>query len=95
MKQATFDLLDQVPTTIGDNKEDPVFKSIRKEVEKEEWVKKSDIRFREEGHVYFGEIFIVPVKEYKLTDKVESLQKKIYSLNWRIYDVTIMLVNEL
>jgi cation diffusion facilitator family transporter len=95
LKQATFDLLDQVPTRVADNREEPIFKKIKREVEKEQWVKKCDVRFREEGHVYFGEIFIIPEREYKLTEKVETLQNKILSMDWRVFDVTIMLVKEI
>jgi cation diffusion facilitator family transporter len=95
LKQSTFDILNQVPTRVEDNKEEPIFKKIKREVEKEQWVKKCDIRFREEGHVYFGEIFIVPEREYRLPERIENLKNKLESMNWRVFDVTIMIVKEL
>lgn len=95
LKQAVFDLMNQVPKLIQNKKTDPIFAKVRKEIEKESWVKQAEVRFRQEGHIYFGEAFIIPSKEDRLTDRIEVLKKKLLDINWRIFDVTITVVREL
>ncbi|HLN56166.1 MAG TPA: cation transporter [Bacteroidales bacterium] len=95
LRQAVFDLMNQIPKLIQNKKEDPIFDKIKKEVEKESWIKTSGIRFRQEGHIYFGEVFIVPAREDRLTERMELLKKKLLELNWRVFDVTLTLVKEL
>jgi cation diffusion facilitator family transporter len=95
IKEATLDLMNQTPHMVENHKIDPVFKKIRKEAEKESWVKTAEVRFRQEGHVYFGEIFIVPSNEENITEKLEELRKKIIGMNWRVFDVVITLVKNL
>jgi cation diffusion facilitator family transporter len=94
IKQAVLDLMNQLPKLIRNKKTDPVFEKIRKEVEKESWVKSSKVRFRQEGHIYFGEIFINPLREDRITERIAELKTKIIEMNWRIFDVTITLVKE-
>jgi len=95
LKQAVFDLMNQVPTKIGSEDTDPVFLKIKKEVEKEEWVREAEVRFREEGHVFFGEIFIIPKSLDHVTERIQALHDKVIKINWKVFDVTIMLVKSL
>jgi cation diffusion facilitator family transporter len=94
LKEATLDLMNQTPKTVEEKKTDPIFQRIKIEIEKEVWVKEVRVRFRQEGHVYFGEAFIIPVSEDNITDKIEELKKRIIEMNWRIFDVTITLAKK-
>lgn len=95
LKQSVLDLMNQLPKTMDKKEPDPVFDRIKKETEKEDWVKKAEVRFRQEGHVYFGEIFIVASDHANLNHRTEELRKKLTSIDWRIFDLTIMVVEEL
>jgi cation diffusion facilitator family transporter len=95
LKQSVLDLMNQVPKLVESQKTDPLFARIKKEIEKEDWVKKAEVRFRQEGHVYFGEAFIIPSRETQLTENIEELRKKILNINWRIFDLTITVVRNL
>ena len=44
--------------------------------------------------LYFGEAFIIMVREDKLIEKIEDLKTKILAINWRIYDITITPVRD-
>lgn len=95
LKQAILDLMNQLPKTMEKKVPDPVFNRIKKEAESEKWVKKTGLRFRQEGHVYFGEIFIVADDSTNLQQKTEDLRKRLTSIDWRIFDLTIMIVKDL
>jgi cation diffusion facilitator family transporter len=95
LKQAILDLMNQEPKLIQNKKKDPVFSKIKKVIESESWVKAADIRFRQEGHIYFGEAFIIPSRQDNLTEKIQDLKEKIQDMNWRIFEITITLVKEL
>lgn len=95
LKIAVLDLMNQVPKEVEKEIADPIFEKIKKEIEKEDWVKEADVRFRQEGHVYFGEAFIVPEKEESLKDKIDVLKKRLLETSWRVYDLTITLVKNL
>lgn len=95
LKQSVFDLMNEVPTKIGSDERDPLFDLVEETVRKEKWVLKSDIRFREEGHVYFGEVFLVPEGTERATERTTALRDKLLKLHWKIFDVTIMLEKDL
>src|SRR3990167_5609221 len=59
-KQAILDLIDKIPQEIGEHKTDPIINDIKKCVEEESWIAEASVRLRDEGHVFFGEIFIKP-----------------------------------
>ena len=95
LKQAVFDLMNQIPKTADNKKDDPLLKEIKNLLDKEEWIKESKIRVREEGHIYFGEAFVIPKNERDLLPKIESTVNKISELNWLIYEFNIIPVRSL
>lgn len=94
VKTSILDLMDRRPVTVEKQKEDPLVEEIEQEVNSWNWVKAAKVRFREDGQVYFGEVFIVPGKNYNLqdiTDGYDKLRKK----HWKIHDLSIAPVKEL
>ena len=53
------------------------------------------MRLREEGHLYFGEAFVVLSDEANITETIEDALVQARGLDWRIYDVALMPVREL
>lgn len=92
LKQATLDLIDEVPKSLENNKKtDPLILEVKDIVRKEKWVDSIKLRFRDDGHVFFGEIFIVPKTEEVSIKVVKKLQDKIKKTHWRLHDIVIMI----
>ena len=68
---------------------DELLKSLR-EVP---WVKEADIRLREHGHVFFGEIFIIPRDEADPLARTRQVVELAHASDWRLHDVTVQLVD--
>ena len=90
LKQSILDLIDEVPKTLDGKHTDPLIEEVKKIVLKESWINSVHMRFREQGHVFFGEVFI-EVKQLNVNPtKILSLKNKIEGLHWRLHDITIM-----
>ncbi|GAA4400645.1 cation transporter [Nibrella viscosa] len=90
LKQAIFDLMDEIPKTVDNQTTDPLLDSIKSKLAGFAWIKDFRIRLREEGHIYLGEGFIVPNQEENLTLLIENAASEIQSLDWRIQEFVIM-----
>ncbi|MDX5346329.1 MAG: cation diffusion facilitator family transporter [Hymenobacteraceae bacterium] len=95
LKQAVFDLMDEVPKTVSKQKRDPLIDKVKESLSEKSWVKAVSIRLREEGHVYTGEGFVVPVSEQNLVQHIESAIEDVKKLDWRMQDFNIVPVKEL
>lgn len=95
LRQAIYDLMDQVPKTVNSQKTDPLIEDIKETLARQEWIEDFRIRLREEGHVYIGEGFVIPAREEKLTGHIEALAQEVQKLDWRIQEFVIMPVKEL
>jgi len=92
LKQATLDIIDEVPKSLENNKKnDPLILEVKEIVKKEKWVESSKLRFRDDCHVFFGEIFIIPKSALVSIEIVKKLQDKIKQHHWRLHDVVIMI----
>jgi len=59
------------------------------------WVEDVKVRLREEGHVYFGEIVVVPSTRQNLIENIEAAQDHLESLDWKLHELVIMPVSDL
>lgn len=94
-KHAVFGLLDETPTNVERDSIDPLIRKIKKYLQREAWVREVEIRVREDGHVYYGEAFIVPRSSAHLLENIEQARENIYKLSWRIHDFSICPVKKL
>jgi len=69
LKAATGDLMDSRPTVTDDSQLDPLPERLRSEVESLEWVSDCAVRVREEGHVFFADVQVVPSSDAELAVK--------------------------
>jgi divalent metal cation (Fe/Co/Zn/Cd) transporter len=90
LKQAVLDLIGEVPKTIDETKTDLLINEVKSLIKQESWIKSFKVRFRDEGHVFFGEIFIEPKENPLDVKKIDKLRKDIERYNWRLLDVVIM-----
>lgn len=91
LKTSILDLMDRHPVKVSDQKNDDLVEEIRDFVQSWGWVKDTDVRFREQGQVYFGEIFVIPEPGTQdVQNHIETGLQKLEKFNWKIYQVSIM-----
>ncbi|MDQ3990740.1 MAG: cation transporter [Actinomycetota bacterium] len=95
VRTVVADLMDKAPTRVEGDAADPVPSRVENELRKLSWVADARVRLREEGHVYFGEAFVVPSDQRGLLANVESAGRMIRDLDWRLHDVVVAPVAEL
>lgn len=88
-RDAMKDLMEEMPKTYDNKNIHPVVKELHALASKQEWVKKAQVRMREHGMVFFGDIYIIPVSEEQLMDNIDELVKKAKSLDWKIEDLVV------
>jgi hypothetical protein len=65
-----------------------------------DWVERGAVRLREEGHVFTGEVLVVP-RASALADgeglmrSLEELAEHLLSLEWKVYDIVVVPVREI
>jgi divalent metal cation (Fe/Co/Zn/Cd) transporter len=93
---AVTDLIDETPKrTVDRNQLEPLPGELARHLERLDWVEKAEVRMREEGHVFFGEIFVVPrpapqMSAEQLSARIRELAETAKAFNWRVHDVTVM-----
>jgi len=97
LRQAVLDLMDQIPKTVNNQEDDPLMQQVKDYLLRKKWVREVEVRFREEGHIYVGEGFVVPEpgQADNLTQLIADTTEQITQINWRIHEFTIMPVKEL
>lgn len=90
LKQSILDLLDEIPKSLGSNSTDPLMAKVKSLIMKEDWVKSVELRFRDEGHVFFGDVFITPKNKDFSWEKIALLKNTIEQFDWRLQDIVIM-----
>jgi cation diffusion facilitator family transporter len=94
-KSSVLDLVDQKPQKVDRSGPDPVVDRVRERLCSYSWVRDADLRLRVNGHILFGEAFIVPTDDRDLTRHVEQAVREIRDLDWRLHDVSVTPVTRL
>lgn len=90
------DLLDRKPETVDHRADLPLDRQIVGALERLPWVRGAEVRLREAGHVFFGEVFVVPAPDTQdLLARVDEAAKVARGTDWRIVDVTVEAVKQL
>jgi len=95
LKVALADLMDKEPTVVDHSRTDPLPLWIKNELMLMDWVKDAEVRLREEGHVFIGEAFVVPVDDEDLLGRVERANRRLLELDWRLHELVIAPVREI
>lgn len=94
LKAVVGDLMDSRPKTVDDKAADPLTARTETELEKLGWVREATARLREEGHVFNGEVYVVPTSDEGLTERLADAQRSLKALDWRVGDVVIVPISE-
>jgi divalent metal cation (Fe/Co/Zn/Cd) transporter len=95
VRAAVHDLMDARPRRHDAREFHPIVTRMTDELERCEWVEDAAVRLREEGHVFTGEVLVVPVTEQDLLERLEELADRLLSLEWKVYDIVVVPVREI
>ena len=82
-------LMDKRPHRVDDDAIDPLPARLETAVKELDWVSDARVRLREQGHVFYGDIVVVPRDERNLVARIEEATKQLMKLDWRLYDLHI------
>lgn len=95
LKDAVGDLIDRKPLHIKDDKPDELVDKVENFIKSWDWVEDAKVRFREEGQVYFGDVQLIVKPGTNVSKAIEEGLEKLYEFHWKIYDVTLMPVEQI
>lgn len=95
LRRSVVDLMDQTPTTVEQDSEDPLRERVVSALRELDWVEDAEVRLREEGQVYFGEAFVVPSDEADPIRRIDEATEHAQSLDWRVHDLVVTVVDSL
>lgn len=95
IRRAVVDLMDAAPVRVDDSGIEPLPAKLETEARKLAWVRDARVRMRDEGHVFFGEVFLVPREEERLVERLDEAREALLRLDWRLHDLVLMPVAEL
>ena len=100
VRAAVHDLMDARPRRHDAREYHPIVERMNKAVNECDWVERGAVRLREEGHVFTGEVMVVPRTEAlesaaDLMDRLEELADHLLSLEWKVYDIVVVPVKDI
>jgi cation diffusion facilitator family transporter len=95
VRAAVHDLMDARPRRHDAREFHPIVERINEELRKVDWIEAGVARLREEGHVFTGEVLVVPRTDDHLVDRLEELAQHLLSLEWKVYDIVVVPVRDI
>jgi divalent metal cation (Fe/Co/Zn/Cd) transporter len=90
VRAATHDLMDARPRRHDAREYHPIVEQIEDEIQKTKWVTEGTVRLREEGHVFTGEVLVVPNDHENLVENCQKLAQRVLELSWKLYDIVVV-----
>ena len=96
LSRVVFDLMDQAPTRADGSGFDQLPIVAAQVVRALPWVRDAEVRMREEGHTYVGEIFIVPHpgEPANAASALAEAERVVRELDWKMFDLVATLRHE-
>jgi cation diffusion facilitator family transporter len=93
---AVANLMDNRPRVVDGSRRHPLPDEILAGVRDLDWVADAWLRLREEGHVFAGELLVVPASDVTdLVPKLERLGEWVRSTDWRMHDLVVAPVSRI
>ncbi|HYZ47124.1 MAG TPA: cation transporter [Actinomycetota bacterium] len=89
IRVAVSDLMNSRPQRVDQSGTDPLPQRVANEMRTFDWVRDVRVRMREEGHVYFGEVFVEAASDDDLPRRIERARQHLKALDWRLHDIVI------
>jgi cation diffusion facilitator family transporter len=90
LREVISNLINEMPKTTDHKDFDPLPDKIKNAVTQLPWVVDAKVRLREEGHVYFGEVFVVVSESEDLIDKLDAATELCLQMDWRVHEIVMM-----
>lgn len=95
LKAAVGDLMDRYPRHTAKDQAEDTGDMLEKRLKQMHWVKDAAVRLREQGHVFLGEAFVVPISDENLTERLNAAADELSQSDWRIQQVVVTAVPEI
>jgi cation diffusion facilitator family transporter len=96
LRAALGDLMDRAPRTLDYKRHVELPDRIRETVEALDWVEKAQVRVREDGHLFFADVELVPRPGTPdLVKRLTSASRDLRRLDWRLHEVLLVPVERL
>ena len=100
VRAAAHDLMDARPRRHDSRAYHPIVERVSATANGCEWVERAAVRLREDGHVFTGEVMVVPRNgaisgDDKLVQHLEELADRVLELDWKLYDIVVVPVREI
>jgi cation diffusion facilitator family transporter len=95
VRAANHDLMDARPRKHDNSDFHPLVAEIEERIDGLDWVREGAVRLREEGHVFTGEVLVVPRGDDGLMKHLSDFSTEILDMSWKLYDVVVVPVEEL
>ncbi len=98
VRAAVHDLMDARPRRHDAREYHPVVEQMQRLVDDCDWVEEGAVRLREEGHVFTGEVMVVPRPEAAngdLVDRLAELADRLLELEWKLFDIVVVPVKKI
>jgi cation diffusion facilitator family transporter len=95
-RSAVANLMDNRPRVVDGSHVHPLPHQLLTAVRDHEWVADAWLRLREEGHVFVGELVVVPREGTdRLVQRLADLQQFARDFDWRIHDLVVAPVSRI
>ncbi|WP_158845553.1 cation diffusion facilitator family transporter [Saccharothrix deserti] len=94
-RAAVANLMDSRPQVVDGTAEHPLPARLLAAVLDQDWVADAWLRVREEGHVFVGELLVVPSRDDGLVERLEALGVWARDFDWRIHDLVVAPVSHI
>jgi divalent metal cation (Fe/Co/Zn/Cd) transporter len=95
VRAGVHDLMDARPRRHDAREYHPIVEQMHEVLDQCEWVEQGAVRLREEGHVFTGEVLVVPRTEDNLVKRLAALADDLLALEWKLYDIVVVPVKEI
>ncbi|MBV8518678.1 MAG: cation diffusion facilitator family transporter [Acidobacteria bacterium] len=95
LKEVLTDIMDEVPTKADEEERADWAAKLRDHVRGLDWVRDADVRLREEGNLFTGEVYVVPRTLDRAEERGAELIRSARALDWRFYELELVLVEKL
>ncbi|MEG3636915.1 cation diffusion facilitator family transporter [Micromonospora palythoicola] len=95
-RSAIANLMDDRPRVVDSDHPHPLYDRLLTAVRDHDWVADAWLRLREEGHVFVGELLVVPVAGTdRLVQRLEDLGAFAREFDWRMHDLVVAPVSRI
>jgi cation diffusion facilitator family transporter len=95
VRASTHDLMDARPRRHDNSEYHPIAVDMEEEAKSLDWVSDARVRLREEGHVFTGEVMVVPNTEEDLTENLDEAAERLLDMDWKVHDLVVVPVRDI